>query len=42
MAELRILYHPEVVRRDIPSLDPPVRTAARPAPPPASIISGAI
>jgi len=24
MAELRILYHPEVIRRDIPSLDPPV------------------
>src|SRR5882724_4474797 len=25
MAELRILYHPEVIRRDMPSLDPPVR-----------------
>jgi mRNA-degrading endonuclease RelE of RelBE toxin-antitoxin system len=25
MADLQILYHPEVIRRDIPSLDPPVR-----------------
>jgi mRNA-degrading endonuclease RelE of RelBE toxin-antitoxin system len=25
MAELQIIYHPEVIRRDIPGLDPPVR-----------------
>jgi mRNA interferase RelE/StbE len=25
MADLQIIYHPEVIRRDIPSLDPPVR-----------------
>jgi mRNA interferase RelE/StbE len=25
MADLQILYHPEVIRKDIPALDPPVR-----------------
>jgi mRNA-degrading endonuclease RelE of RelBE toxin-antitoxin system len=25
MAGLQVVYHPEVIRKDIPSLDPPVR-----------------
>jgi mRNA interferase RelE/StbE len=31
MADFRILYHPEVVRKDIPRLDPPARQRVKAA-----------